>query len=76
MPKYKVTVVATLVFEIEAPRENAAGGAIVNAFRYDRPFDALQGTSIALPDTERECSDARLMTTTVAPGDLQDVELA
>jgi hypothetical protein len=73
MSRYKVTLTnVTLVMEVDAPNENAARGAVYNAFRESRPYDALQGTKFGFDATEKECSAGELMTTTV-PG-MRDVE--
>lgn len=71
--RYKVTVTnATLVFEVDAPNEAAAKGSIYNAFKEDRPYDALAGTRFTFESTERQCSNPKLMTTTL-PG-MRDLE--
>lgn len=66
MQRYRVTMPATLVFEIDAPNPDAARGAIFNHFRADRRSDPLQGTRFALDSTERQCANPSLMTTTAA----------
>lgn len=63
MPRYKVTAVATLVFEVDAPRPAAAMGALARAFTPFRATDQLQGTRFTFDSTERECSNPQLMTT-------------
>lgn len=63
MPRYKVTMPAVLVFEVDAPNPVSAGGAIWSAFRAKRANDALQGTRFNLDATERQCGNAQLMTT-------------
>lgn len=73
MPRFKVTLTnVTLVTEVDAPNADAASGALYNAFRESRPYDALQGTRFGFDATERQCSGAKLMTTTV-PG-MRDVD--
>lgn len=73
MATHQVTLTnVTLVIEVDAPNADAARGAIYNAFKGDRPFDALQGTRFTFDKTERECSSPQLMTTTV-PG-MRDVK--
>lgn len=67
MARYKVTLTnVTLVVEVDAPNPEAAKGTLYNAFKGDRPYDALQGTRFTFDSTERQCANPRLMTTTVA----------
>ncbi len=72
MQMYKVTMTnCELVIEVNAPNAEAARGAVYNAFKSSRPYDALAGVSVAFDATEKQCTDARVMTTTV-PG-MRDV---
>ena len=67
MTRFAVTLThVEMVIEVDAPNAAAAKGAIYNAFKGSRPYDALQGTRFFFDDTERECSRPQLMTTTVA----------
>ncbi len=67
MHRYKVTMNAILTFEVDAPNEAAAKGAIYNAFKEDAPYDPLAGARFGFASTERECARPQLMTT-VTPG--------
>lgn len=73
MTTFKVTTNATLVFEVDAPNEAAAKGAIYNAFKNWRHSDPLQGTRFTFDSTERQCANPKLMTT-VVPG-MRDLEV-
>ena len=72
MQTFKVTMQAELVFEVDAPNEAAAKGAIYNAFKNSRPYDALAGTRFTFDSTEKQCSNPKLMTT-LTPG-MRDVK--
>lgn len=73
MTRYKVTMQATLIIEVDAPNEAAAKGAIYNAFKEDRPYDPLAGARFTFDSTERECSNPKLMTTST-PG-MRDIKV-
>jgi hypothetical protein len=55
----------TMRIEVDAPNAAAARGAIYNALKEDRPFDALARTRLTLDLTERQCENAVVMTTSV-----------
>jgi hypothetical protein len=72
MNRYKVTMNAVLTFEVDAPNEAAAKGAIYQAFKSDAPHDPLAGARFGFAGTERQCANPQLMTA-VAPG-MRDIE--
>lgn len=77
MPRYNVTMPATLVFEIDAPTELAARWAIWSSFRAELAYDQLQGTSFELAtDVAREsgASNPQLMTTSTPLNDAERLE--
>jgi hypothetical protein len=65
LTRYKVTVPATLVFEVDAPSRDAAQGAIYTAFKFERGEDPLAGTRFYFDSTERQCANPKLMTTVI-----------
>lgn len=75
MPRYKVTFVdVTLVFEVDAPSAAAAEGALYNAFKVTNGNDPLEGTKFFFSGSEKECSNPRLMTTTITGRSAFDID--
>lgn len=73
MERFKVTMTnVQMVVEVDAPNAEAARGAVYNAFKASRPYDALMGAKFGFDPTEREVAHGAVMTTTV-PG-MRDVK--
>lgn len=74
MKRYKVRIPAALTFEVEAPTELAARGAIFGAFAMSKPYDPLAGTRFAFESHEKSgARNPRLMTTIANVGSVHQI---